>query len=145
MVFEKLNEKIEHSSVDAFLKQRGFDGAFSAVTFADLIKRGITLADICQNFDILQEFEQSIKQTVEIYIKYEGYLKKGREQIERAKKLEEKLLPENINYAEIDGLRLEAKEKLEKIRPASLGQAARISGVNPADIAVLMVYLTLKK
>jgi len=144
-VFEKLNEKIEHSLVDAFLKQKGFDGAFSAVTYSDLIKRGIALDDICENFAILQEYEQSVKQTAEIYIRYEGYLKKGREQIERAKKLEEKLLPEDINYGEIDGLRLEAKEKLEKIRPASLGQAGRISGVNPADIAVLMVYLTLKK
>jgi len=125
--------------------QKGFDGAFSAVTYSDLIKRGIALDDICENFAILQEYEQSVKQTAEIYIRYEGYLKKGRKQIERAKKLEEKLLPEDINYGEIDGLRLEAKEKLEKIRPASLGQAGRISGVNPADIAVLMVYLTLKK
>jgi tRNA uridine 5-carboxymethylaminomethyl modification enzyme len=86
----------------------------------------------------------SVKETAEVTIKYEGYLKKGNEQIERAKKLEDKILPADIDYDKIDGLRLEAKEKLNKIRPRSLGQAARIFGVNPADISVLMVYLSLQ-
>ena len=69
---------------------------------------------------------------------------KHREQIEKAKKLEDKLLPEDIDYSAIDGLRLEAREKLAAIRPRSLGQAARISGVSPADISVLMIFLALK-
>ena len=73
--------------------------------------------------------------------KYEGYLQKGLEQIEKAKKLEEKTLPDDIDYLSIGGLRLEARQKLDKIRPKNLGQAGRISGVSPADIAVLMVYL----
>ena len=74
---------------------------------------------------------------------YEGYLKRGLEQIEKAKKLEDKKLPADLDYMKIDGLRLEARQKLNQIRPANLGQAGRISGVNPADIAVLMVYLSL--
>ena len=77
-------------------------------------------------------------------MKYEGYLKRGLEQIEKAKKLEDKKLPADLDYMKIDGLRLEARQKLNQIRPANLGQAGRISGVNPADIAVLMVYLSLR-
>lgn len=142
---EILNGRPDQAAVNSFLLKCGFERATNAVTYADLIKRGIPLHEICDNFGILAGESASVKQTAEIYVKYEGYLKKGREQIERAKKLEEKALPPDIDYNEIEGLRLEAREKLEKIRPASLGQAARISGVNPADIAVLMVYLTLKK
>ena len=67
------------------------------------------------------------------------------EQIERAKKMEEKLLPTDIDYMKIEGLRLEAREKLNQIKPLNLGQASRISGVNPADVAVLMVYLSQRK
>ena len=86
---------------------------------------------------------QSVRDSAEVEIKYDGYLKKGREQIARTKKLEDKLLPEDIDYLHIDGLRLEAREKLDKVRPRSLGQAGRISGVSPADISVLMIYLSV--
>ena len=78
---------------------------------------------------------------MEIDEKYSGYLEKEQEQIEKANKLEEKTLPENIDYLSMSGLRIEARQKLDKIRPKNLGQAGRISGVSPADIAVLMVYL----
>ena len=99
-----------------------------------------------QEFEVFTGYEKSVLETAEIAVRYEGYLKQGIEQIERAKKLEEKPLPDGIDYQSISGLRLEAREKLEKIRPLNLGQAARISGVNPADISVLMVYLaTIKK
>jgi len=84
-------------------------------------------------------------ETAEITVKYEGYLKQGYEQIEKAKRLEEKLLPADIDYLRIEGLRLEAREKLQQIRPLNLGQASRISGVNPADVSVLMVYLAQRK
>jgi tRNA uridine 5-carboxymethylaminomethyl modification enzyme len=140
-----LNVKISPATAEHILKSHGFDGANNALSYADLIKRGIPLKDICTEFDILQEYPASVKETAEITIKYEGYLKKGQEQIERAKKLEDKLLPESIDYNKIDGLRIEAREKLSKVRPRSLGQAARIFGVNPADIAVLMVYLSVNK
>ena len=73
------------------------------------------------------------------------YLKASEEQIAKARKMEEKPLPDDIDYLKIDGLRLEAREKLQRVRPLNLGQAERISGVNPADIAVLMIYLSLKK
>ena len=82
-----------------------------------------------------------ILETIETDAKYQGYLERGLVEIERAKRLEEKKLPKDIDYEKLDGLRLEAREKLQKVRPLNLGQAGRISGVNPADIAVLMVYL----
>jgi tRNA uridine 5-carboxymethylaminomethyl modification enzyme len=142
---EELNVKISPADAENILRAHAFDGANNALSYADLIKRGIPLKDICQEFGILQGFPASVKETAEITVKYEGYLKKGKEQIERAKKLEDKVLPDDIDYGKIDGLRLEAKEKLNKVRPRSLGQAARIFGVNPADIAVLMVYLSVNK
>ena len=78
-------------------------------------------------------------------VKYEGYIKLQEEQVEKFKKLEKKLLPDNIDYSEIKGLRLEARQKLNKIRPNSVGQASRISGVSPADISVLLIYLEQMK
>ncbi|MDE6074940.1 MAG: tRNA uridine-5-carboxymethylaminomethyl(34) synthesis enzyme MnmG, partial [Clostridia bacterium] len=90
-------------------------------------------------------FARDVLDSAEIFIRYEGYLKKNAEQIARAKKYEDKLLSEDIDYSKIEGLRLEAREKLNKVKPRSLGQASRISGVNPADIAVLTVWLSLKK
>ena len=77
-------------------------------------------------------------------MKYEGYLKQNLDMIERAKRLEDKALPPDLDYASILGLRLEAREKLDRIKPLNLGQAGRISGVNPADISVLMVWLSTR-
>ena len=84
---------------------------------------------------------RSVRQSAEIKVKYEGYIKRELAEVERAAKLESRLLPEDIDYKKILGLRLEAIEKLEKIRPKSIGQASRISGVNPADVGVLLIYL----
>ena len=78
---------------------------------------------------------------MELAVKYEGYIRRQEKQIAEMERLENRLLPEDIDYAAISGLRLEAREKLAKLRPRSLGQAGRVSGVSPADIAVLMVYL----
>ena len=78
---------------------------------------------------------------MELAVKYEGYIRRQEKQIAEMERLENRLLPEDIDYAAIQGLRLEAREKLAKLRPRSLGQAGRVSGVSPADIAVLMVYL----
>jgi tRNA uridine 5-carboxymethylaminomethyl modification enzyme len=82
-----------------------------------------------------------VLETLETDAKYSGYLERGLLEINRAKRLEDKKIPADIDYLSLEGLRLEAREKLDKIRPLNLGQAGRISGVNPADIAVLMVYL----
>ena len=85
------------------------------------------------------------KEEVEIQIKYEGYIKMEEEQVEKFKKLENKKLSEDIDYSEIKGLRIEAMQKLNKIKPTSIGQASRISGVSPADINVLLIYLQIKR
>ena len=84
-------------------------------------------------------------QEVEIQIKYAGYLERQQRQVAEFKKEESRLLPADIRYADIPGLRLEAREKLDAIRPMSIGQAGRISGVSPADIAVLLIYLEQQK
>jgi tRNA uridine 5-carboxymethylaminomethyl modification enzyme len=106
-----------------------------------MLKRTIPLKDIMEEYGVFTNYSKDVLETAEITIRYEGYLKQGNELIERAKKLENKLLPEDIDYEKIGGLRLEAREKLNRIRPFNLGQASRISGVNPADVSVLMVYL----
>jgi tRNA uridine 5-carboxymethylaminomethyl modification enzyme len=142
---EFLNNRVAPSEAAKILQEHGFEQPASAISYADMIRRGITLKEICSTFGILADMPTSVKETAEITIKYEGYLKKGREQIEKTKKLEDKLLPDDIDYSKIDGLRIEAREKLNKVRPRSLGQAGRIYGVNPADIAVLMVYLSVRK
>lgn len=129
---------------EELLKKYGFERAAGALSYADLIRRGLPLGDVCEALGKI-DFPRDVAESAEIYIRYEGYLKKNAEQIARAKKYEDKLLSEDIDYSKIDGLRLEAREKLNKVKPRSLGQASRISGVNPADIAVLTVWLSLKK
>ena len=91
------------------------------------------------------ELARSVRTTAEILIKYDGYIKRELAEVERQKKLEDKLLPTDIDYKAIKGLRLESAEKLDLIRPVSIGQASRISGVNPADINVLLIYLSADK
>lgn len=138
---QKAEIRIPAKECEPFVKKYGFGEVTSPLSPIDMIKRNIPLKDICDYFGIFGDYPYDIKERVETDAKYEGYLKKGREQIEKAQKLEEKTLPENIDYSGIKGLRLEAREKLNAIRPENLGQASRISGVSPADIAVLMVYL----
>ena len=128
---------------EKLLATHGYEKAAGGLSYADLIKRGIELDEICEELG-KPHFERTALQSAEIFLRYEGYLKKNADMIERAKKLEDKLLPEDCDYEKIQGLRLEAREKLNKIKPRSLGQASRISGVNPADIAVLMVWLTTR-
>lgn len=138
---KEMQEILKPKDTKALLEKYGYPQSQSGLSRADLIRRGISLKDVLEYVGGLTGVSDEIKETVEIDAKYSGYLVKGMEQIEKAKKLEEKLLPIDIDYLKIEGLRLEARQKLDKIRPASLGQAGRISGVSPADIAVLMVYL----
>ncbi|MPN33860.1 tRNA uridine 5-carboxymethylaminomethyl modification enzyme MnmG [bioreactor metagenome] len=88
-----------------------------------------------------RELNDSVKEQVNITSKYEGYITKQLEQINQFKKYEEKIIPEDLDYNQIKGLRIEAIQKLHNIRPISIGQASRISGVSPADISVLLIYL----
>ena len=91
-----------------------------------------------------EKLPKSVVEQVEIQVKYEGYIKLQQEQIDRFKKLEEKKLSSNIDYEQIKGLSLEARQKLNKQKPTSVGQASRISGVSPADISVLLIYIAQK-
>lgn len=135
-----LDTRVPAAKADEFLKSAGLEGTEKPLTYADFIRRGVALKAIESAFGKVSGNE-SAAQSAEIYVKYEGYLKKGLEQIARARKLEERKLPPDIDYMNISGLRLEAREKLSAVRPASLGQASRIPGVNPADISVLILYL----
>ncbi len=144
-ILSVLNSRADSKKTAEFMQKYGICGGSGGVTYADLIRRGARTEDICEYFNILQDMPRDIIKTAEATVKYEGYLSKSMAQIERAKKLEEKKLPPDINYSEIAGLRLEAREKLERVRPLTLGQAGRISGVNPADVTVLMVWLATKK
>ena len=137
----EINKPFKPKSCEKLLAEFSFPAAQAALTAADLVRRGIPLKKIAEELNILDGISPQITETVETDAKYSGYILKEREQIEKAKKLEEKLLPESIDYLKMEGLRLEARQKLDKIRPKNLGQAGRISGVSPADIAVLMVYL----
>ncbi len=113
----------------------------NATSFYELLRRpDVGYAKLQQVFD-LPELADEVRQQVEISITYEGYIKKQLEQVEHMEKLEEKLLPEDIDYAQVPSLRDEGREKLAQIRPRSVGQASRISGVSPADISVLLVWL----
>lgn len=138
------NEKFAPEQTEGLLCANSFERAQGALSYADLIRRGIPAQDVYAALGAPQ-FNAGVLASAEIYVRYEGYLKKNREQIVRAKKYENKLLPEDADYSQIEGLRLEAREKLNKVKPRSLGQASRISGVNPADVAVLTVWLSMKK
>lgn len=140
-----LQARVPQKDASAFLSQYGYNETNGSVSYADMIKRAVPLKEIMRHFHVFSEYTADVLETAEITIKYEGYLKQGLEIIERAKRLEDKLLPADIDYKEIKGLRLEAQEKLDRIRPFNLGQAGRISGVNPADISVLMVWLATRK
>ena len=91
------------------------------------------------------EIDEDVGNEVEIQIKYEGYIRLQEDQVKKFEKLERKVLTDDIDYAKIEGLRLEARQKLNKIKPTSIGQASRISGVSPADISVLLIFLEQKK
>jgi len=124
------------------LKARGTAPVSSGVSLADLIRRPqISYDDLCCYDTERPELDRPICTQVEIKLKYEGYIKRQLKQVEEFTRLEKKSLPRDLDYDSIGGLRLEAREKLKKIRPASFGQASRISGVSPADISVLMIYM----
>ncbi len=144
-VLKALDERAEQKKADAFVQSRGDPPLAGSVSFADLLRRGAKIEELLSVFGILENVPTDILLSAETEIKYEGYLKASEKERQKAKKMEEKRLPETIDYEKIEGLRLEAREKLNKVRPLNLGQAERVPGVTPADIAVLMIYLSLKK
>ena len=132
--------------VQAFLQENGSPALKTGVNLADLIRRPELNYQITAALDPERpDLPYDVTQQVEIQIKYDGYIKRQLQQVEKAQKMEEKKLPADINYSQISGLRIEARQKLDKIKPASIGQASRIAGVTPADISVLLIYLTQMK
>ena len=142
-------DRVNHTNVGTsekvqqLLDSYGSTRLTSGTTLAELIRRPEL------SYDKLKEIDEDrpdlpwdVAEQVNINIKYEGYIKRQMKQVEQFKKLENRKIPENIDYNEIQSLRIEAKQKLSQIRPASIGQASRISGVSPADISVLLVYLS---
>ena len=137
---QKVN--VSPTAVNEYLVSKGTEPLSTGAKLSQLIRRpqlsyeGLAPFDECR-----PELSDEVKEQVELSIKYEGYIKIQLEQIESMRKLEKRALPRDTDYSEIRGLRLEAAEKLNKIKPVSVGQASRISGVNPADISVLLIWL----
>lgn len=132
--------------VNEFLEKNNTSKITNGVKLADLLKRSeLTYKKLAEIDKNRPELSDEVQEEAEIQIKYEGYIKLQEEQVEKFKKLEEKILPQDIEYSKIKGLRLEARQKLDKIKPNSVGQASRISGVSPADISVLLIYLEQMK
>jgi tRNA uridine 5-carboxymethylaminomethyl modification enzyme len=128
--------------INEFLTERGSTEIKSSISIKDLMKRPeIEYDDLSFVDPDRPNLSQHEKTMMEVQIKYEGYIDKQNRQIEKFKKLENKKLPDDIDYNEIEGLRLEARQKLSQFRPLSVGQASRISGVSPADINVLLIHL----
>ena len=139
------NTYISKDLATDFLVRFGKDPAKSGVSLADLIRRPDFSYDLIAELDPDRpNLTKDVILTVETNIKYSGYVKKQMLEVKKYEKLESKLLPSDVDYAEIKGLRIEAAQKLNKFRPQTIGQASRISGVNPADISVLLIYLGVK-
>ena len=129
-------------ALNAMLAEKGTAPVANSARLADLLRRPqVSYADLASFDPARPELSPAVADEVEIQIKYAGYLARQEKQVEEFKKEEARLLPPDLDYAAIPGLRLEAREKLSAIHPVSLGQAGRISGVSPADIAVLLIYL----
>lgn len=129
--------------INALLESAGTAPLTTGIRMSELIKRPQVSYDMLAPFDKeRQPLSRSVREKVEVEIKYEGYIARQRAQVNEMLRLEGKKIPENIDYNDVYGLRLEAREKLDKVRPADIGQASRISGVSPADVSVLLIYLS---
>ena len=148
---EKLKELLQITKVskedglNEYVKEKGYEDLVTGMLLYDLIKRPfIELADVVKFVNLNETFDRYVIEEVEIQIKYEGYLKKQEKEAKEQARLELYKIPSDINYDDVVHLALEARQKLKEIKPETIGQASRISGVNPADISVLMVYLKLR-
>ena len=139
------NKKLKpnNDEVNQFIEAHGDNRLKDAITAADFIKRPYVDYETLMKFipAPAEKLDRHVIEQVEIQLKYAGYIKKEEEKVARLKRMEAKRIPANIDYEKIDGLATEGRQKLEKIRPETLAQASRISGVNPADIAILSVYI----
>ena len=132
--------------VNEFLSKNGTTEITTGIKLSELLKRTELSYELLKEIDKKRpELDKQVTEEVEIMVKYEGYINMQKKQVESFKKMEKKLLPENIDYNKIKGIRLEARQKLNKYKPYSIGQASRISGISPADISVLLIYLEQSK
>ena len=132
--------------LNAILVSRGTSPVSTGVKLADLLKRPqITYQDLKPVDKERPDFPQAVLENVEIELKYEGYIKRQKADIAEMRRLEQKALPGNVDYSQVQGLRLEAGEKLNRVKPENIGQAGRISGVSPADISVLLIWLAARE
>lgn len=131
--------------INEFLLEKGSTELKKPISLYELIKRPeLDYFKVEPLDDKRPSLSDDEKEEINIIAKYEGYINKQLEQVEQFKKYEDRLIPKSINYLDIKGLRLEAIQKLEKIKPINIGQASRISGVSPADISVLLIYMERK-
>ena len=141
-----IKQTIKVDILNPFLEKHNEPTAIQSLSIESLIKRGnINLIDISKELNLLKDYPKNIIDEVNIITKYEGYIDKQQKQIERDKNQEDLPLPRNFDYTKILGLRLEAQQKLNEIMPLNIGQASRISGISPADISVLIVYIKSMK
>ncbi|MEE1075501.1 MAG: tRNA uridine-5-carboxymethylaminomethyl(34) synthesis enzyme MnmG [Acutalibacteraceae bacterium] len=132
-----------NEELNCLLEEKGTAQMTTGMRLSDLIKRPQLGYDMLAPFDKERpELPYSVREKVEVEIKYEGYITRQQAQVNEMLRLESRLIPQDIDYDSIKGLRLEAIEKLKKIKPANIGQASRISGVSPADVSVLLIYLS---
>ena len=144
---EKLNKliKLDEKLIN-FLKNNNESVPVNSLKAVEILKRNnIDIYKLNNEFNLFDESESALLETLNVEVKYEGYIKQQNDEIEKLKQQEKTALPENFDYSVIKGLRIEAVQKLNKIQPQTLGQASRISGVSPADITVLSIYLKAKK
>ena len=146
---EKEIERISNTFIapcdklNSLLSEHGTAPMTTGMRLSDLVKRPQLSYDMLAPFDKERpDLPRSVKEKVEVEVKYEGYIARQQAQVNEMLRLEKKLIPVDIDYKDVYGLRLEAAEKLDKIRPVNIGQASRISGVSPADISVLLIYLS---
>lgn len=144
---EKLNKLIKiDEKLNNFLKNNNESISVNSLKAVEILKRNnIDINKLNNEFNLFDESESALLETLNVEVKYEGYIKQQNDEIEKLKQQEKTALPEDFDYSVIKGLRIEAVQKLNKIQPQTLGQASRISGVSPADITVLSIYLKAKK
>ena len=136
---------VSPQTANVLLEEIGEPPVASGVSLAELLRRPqISYAALAAIDPARPKLPRRVRMTVEVTVKYAGYIKRQIAEVERHAKMEDMRLPEGLDYAAIRGLRIEAAQKLSRMRPMTLGQASRISGVNPADISVLLVYLGKK-
>lgn len=145
-IFDALNVTYSPKQIETLFTDKGETIPKVGIKLRDVLKRNnINIYDIVKYLHLFDNYSGNILDEVQTEVKYEGYINRQNVQINTLKKQETTMLSKDLNYMDIKGLRIEARQKLDKIKPMTLGQASRISGVSPADIAVLTVYLkTLK-